>query len=435
MTLTPDRWLQIRIAAALVLVVGVNVFVLSVLAWSTLQVLSASGRSIPVESGLPLTAGAVLLGAIALVAVQARYGPKTVVSGLEHETVDGDGPRNVGARIRRLSKQADVPVPSVAVADHDEPNCLTVGTQRSPTIVVTTGLFEALDDDELDAALAHEIAHLVNHDLTVVSVVASVVAIGDRLLERERALRGLLVTIVAVVAYTFGALWIVPYLAVVGVLLLVLLVGPYLVIATVFLVVSAVARLLLGVNAITLGLFAKTREYAADRGASRLTGDPAAMASALETLEENSRPERDLRLDASATLGIIPQSLSAEQPDDETDDEAEGWFERWFVSQFRTWYENLSEFRLEERFGGEVSEGESEERQWQKAERQRARGHDSADDVDGDGQSWIVDPFVDHVVSPIRLRIRRVLQWRPSTHPATEARIEQLRTLERRQRD
>lgn len=423
MTVTPDRRLQIRIAAALALVVGVNGLVLSVVGWSVLRVLSASGRSIPVDFGLPLTVGTVLLGAIALVAVQARYGPKTVTAGLEYEEIDGDGPRDVGARVRRLSKQADVPVPAVAVAAHEEPNCLTVGTQRSPTIVVTTGLFDVLDDDELDATLAHEIAHLVNRDLTVVSVVASVVSIGDRLLERERGLRGLLVTIVAFVASTFGALWLVPYVALAGLVLVFLLVGPYLAIATVFLVVSAVARLLLGVNAITLGLFAKTREYAADRGASQLTGDPAAVASALETLDGSRRPERDVRLDGSATLGIVPQSLSVER----SDDDEEGWFERWFVNQFRTWYEELSEFRLDE-FGDQ----ESETRQWQNAEGQRARDGDGTDS--DERKSWIIEPFVEGVVSPIRSRVRRILQWRPSTHPSTNARVEQLRTLEQRRR-
>ncbi|MFP8951678.1 M48 family metallopeptidase [Natrialbaceae archaeon A-arb3/5] len=373
MPLSPDRRLQGRIAGALALVVGVNVLVLSLLIWSGRRALSASGRSVPVEVGFPLTVGTVLLGAIGLVALQARYGSQTAVSGLEPRDIDGYGPRNVGGRVRRLATQADVPLPSVAVADRAEPSCLTVGSQRSPTIVVTTGLLEALSDDELDAALAHEVAHVANRDLSVVTAVAATVAIGDRLLERERLLRQLIVGATTMAIVT-GA----------GIIILAV---PILVLVAAYLVVSAVARGVLGVNAIALGLFAKTREYAADRGASQLTGDPAALASALETLEDD-RPARDGRVHASATLGIVARPLTLEA---ETDDE-DHWIERWFSKP-------------------------------------------SFDRTDPD----VVDRVVivvgrwlrTRVVAPVTTRVTRLLGWRPSTHPTTAARIEQLRSIER----
>ena len=380
MPLSPDRRLQARIAAAFAFVVGVNALVLSVVVWSLYRAWAATGRSGAVDPTLPvsggsLTVGLVVLGAIALVALQARYGSHRVVTDLELEPIDGDGPRNVGGRVRRLAAQADVPAPSVAVADREEPGCLTVGTQRSPTIVVTRGLLEELDDDELDAALAHEVAHLANRDLTVVSAVAAVVGVGNRLLERERDLRTALGGLIAMAALTGG-----------GVIILAI---PILVLAAFYLVVSAVARLILGLNAIALGLFSRTREYAADRGASRLTGEPAALASALETLE-GVRPERDARLDATATLGIVPLSLSATS---DADDE-EGWIDRWVVDQLSAWPKQLD---------------------------------DSTDSGSEDSKDlgWVIE----QLTSPIR---ERVLAWRPSTHPSSEARIEQLRALERR---
>lgn len=401
MPLSPDRRLQLRVACALALVLGVNAVVLSVLIWGVHRGLSASGHAIHLDLGLPGSVGAVLLGAIGLVTVQARYGSRQAVAEVETEPIEGDGPRDIGARVRRLAKQADIPIPSVAVADREESNCLTVGTQRSPTIVVTTGLLEELDDDEVDAVLAHEIAHLANRDLTVVSAVAAIVTIGERLLERERTLRGLLVAIIAVALYTVVAFWIVLLLA-----------APFLVIGTLFIVVSAVARLLLAANTITLGLFAKTREYAADRGASELTGDPAALASALETLSGGDRPERDARLDASATLGIIPQSLSV----DRSDDAEEGWFDRWFVSQFSAWREKFSNKRTGGKSTHWNAEAASESRQ--------------SDDVDSEDAA-----LSSGIVSRIRTRVQRVLNWRPSTHPTAETRIERLRTLERRRRN
>lgn len=409
MALMPDRRLQARIVAALALVVGVNLLVLSVLLWSGHRMLSASGHAVGLEHGFPATVGTVLVGAVALVAVQAHYGSRTAVSGLDLELIDGDGPKNVGARVRRLAKQADVPVPSVAVIDSDDPNCFTVGTGRSPTIVVTMGLLEALEDNELDAALAHEIAHLVNRDLTVVSAVTAIVAIGDRLLERERTIRGVLVAMVMFVARLGPAF---------GLMLFPLLVIPFVVITMGFLIVSPVARLLLGINAITLGLFAKVREYAADRGASQLVGDPAAVASALETLDGSDRPKRDARLDASATLGIVPQSLSITCSDDEPGEES--WFERFFVGQFDMWRENVSEF------GNRQSENRSNQ-QW-------SSNRDAAGD-NSKSKSWVVEPFVKPAVNAIRDPIRQVLTWRPATHPSTSARIKRLRTLDRRRRN
>ncbi|OIB57096.1 M48 family metalloprotease [Natrialba sp. SSL1] len=394
MPLTPNRRLQMRIAGALALVIAVNGVLLAALAWSAVAILGAGGWSVSFDGGLPVAVALVLVSAVALVAMQARYGTRTVVSGLDMTEIEGDGPRTVGGRVRRLAAQADVPLPSVAVADRDEPACLTVGTQRSPTIVVTTGLLDQLDDDELDAALAHEIAHIANRDLPVVTAVAAAVAIGDRLLEREQKLRGVLEGVVVIAIFTgIGAI---------------LFAIPILVLAVVFLLVSAVARVVLAMNAIALGLFSKAREYAADRGASQLTGDPAAVASALAVLDEECTiPTQDARLHASATLGIVPQPLSFERSadGDDDDDAEEHWFDRWFVSQFQ----------LETVDADDSDESESP-------------GY--IDRQVGRIKAWLRRT----IVSPIRSGVRRVLTWRPPTHPSTESRIERLQADDRRYR-
>ncbi|ELY62695.1 peptidase M48 Ste24p [Natronobacterium gregoryi SP2] len=61
-------------------------------------------------------------------------------------------------------------------------------------------------------------------------------------------------------------------------------------------------------------------------------------------------------------------------------------------------------------------------------ERRRTRERDSGDD---EQRFWIVDLVGDRVVAPIRLRGRRVLEWRSSTRLSTGVRIERLRRLER----
>ena len=367
----------------------VNGLLLAVLAWSLLQALSASGRTASVDLGIPLTVGGLLIGAVSLVSLQARFGSRTIVAGLDLETlgddgsVDGDERRNVTGRVRRLATQADVPLPSVAVADRPEPGCLTVGSHRSPTIVVTTGLLDRLTEDELDAALAHEVAHVANRDLPVVTAVAASVAIGDRLLERERRLRYIL-SITATMAVFTG----------IGILVFAI---PILVLGVIYLVVSVIARTILGVNAIALGLFARAREYAADRGAVQLTGNPAALASALERLEDR-RPTRDKRIHASATLGIVP--VPFELVDEGDGESNEHWIDPWLPDPSLFEGPNWSDGGQPVGFGARVG----------------ARIG-----------AWIRARFV----SPVTTRIRRMLAWRPATHPATADRVDRLRTMDR----
>jgi len=396
MPLSSQRSLQLRIAGALALVVGVNAAVLGAVAWCGLQVWRASGRAAPTAVGLPLVLGAVLLGGIVTVLAQARYGARSAVAGLGLQPVEDGGPRNVEGRVTRLAKQAGVPAPSVAVADRSEPSCLTVDRDGSPTVVVTTGLLERLDDDELDAALAHEVAHVANRDLPVAAAVAAALSITDRLLEREERLW--------VILYNVGVI-----AAVTGVGILIFAI-PIVALALVVLVLSVAARTLLALNAVALRLFSRTREYAADRAAASLTGDPASLAGALRTLEDG-RPEQDLRLTAGATLGIVHLPISLDT-DDEEDDE-EGFVERFLM---------------------DPDEGPADSPKWK-----------ADPDDDHPEQSWIGERLVEPAVAAIGRVLRwvhertlakliaaarRAVGWRPSTHPPTDERIERLRALE-----
>lgn len=69
--------------------------------------------------------------------------------------------------VRRLARLVDVPAPEVYVTSADRPESFTVGTGESATIVVSTGLLDALSEEELEAVLAHEVSHLANGDSRV----------------------------------------------------------------------------------------------------------------------------------------------------------------------------------------------------------------------------------------------------------------------------
>lgn len=78
------------------------------------------------------------------------------------------------AMIDRLCVMADMPKPTVAVAVTDMPNAFATGrTPRHSAVCVTTGIMQRLDADELEGVLAHELSHVANRDVSVMTVASS----------------------------------------------------------------------------------------------------------------------------------------------------------------------------------------------------------------------------------------------------------------------
>lgn len=189
------------------------------------------------------------------------------------------------ARVERLSAQFDLPTPTVAVAERAVPTALVAGLTRSrATLILSTGLLDALDDAELDAVVAHELAHLRNADALLLTATSLPTLIAGRIRRRIESATALPST---------GLL----HRSAVGVLLV-----PLYVVAAGFWVVGRV----LGARV------SRVRELTADDGAVAATGDPAALAGALRTLDDRLRdtPRADLR----AATG--PLSLSVVGVDD-----------------------------------------------------------------------------------------------------------------------
>ena len=169
--------------------------------------------------------------------------------------------------IDRLCALADMPKPRVAIADTDIPNAFATG--RSPdraAVCVTTGLLRRLDRDELEAVLSHELSHVAHRDVTVMTV-ASFAAIVAGLLIRSAMWGGLSSNR----RDQNGAL--------------------------VFLAVIAVSALVYLVSFVLTRALSRYRELAADRGGALLTGNPAALARALQKISGDigQIPTKDLR--------------------------------------------------------------------------------------------------------------------------------------------
>jgi heat shock protein HtpX len=166
--------------------------------------------------------------------------------------------------ISRLSQQADLPKPKVAVVDSRVPNAFATGrSQKKAAVAVTTGLLRMLDRDELEGVLAHELAHVKNRDVMVMTIASFLSTVAFMIVRwgfwfgggsRDRQGGG----IIAAIAVSL-VVWIVS-----------------------FVLIRALSRY---------------REYAADRGAAVITGRPSALASALMKISGNMEnvPKDDLR--------------------------------------------------------------------------------------------------------------------------------------------
>jgi len=171
------------------------------------------------------------------------------------------------AMIERLCVQADLPKPKVAVANTRMPNAFALGrSPKSATVCATTGIMELLSPAELEGVMAHELTHVANRDVLVMT------------------LAGFFATIAAYIVqfgFFFGG-------GAMG--------GDddenpsFLVLLLVSLVVYVVSFLL-------MQALSRYREFAADRGAAIITGRPSALASALNKISSGMHqiPQKDLR--------------------------------------------------------------------------------------------------------------------------------------------
>jgi heat shock protein HtpX len=297
-TPTGDRALTRRVAVTLAAIVAVNLaFVLALAAFLRpwlVPVGTAIAEALSVT--VPPMAGWAVLVLTTLVAVllaQARYARRAALREAGVETSADDAASDLRARVARLATAFDVTPPQVLVVDSPVANAFTVDGLGDATLVVSRALPAALCDAELDAVLAHELAHVKNHDAAVLTLAAFLPAlVGDGysvrrdLLPFDRA-GGTAVLVIAAGLLVAGAS-LVPGLTV----------GGAVVAVAVALVVGAIAVGALAAPVVLLGRrLARTRELIADRAGAIATGDPAAMASALRRLDDRARhpPETDAR--------------------------------------------------------------------------------------------------------------------------------------------
>jgi heat shock protein HtpX len=232
-----------------------------------------------------LNAGLVLMVVIvgALAFFQYFTSDKLALKAAGARIVERDEAPQLHDMIERLCAMADLQKPRVAIIESDVPNAFATGrNQKHAAVAVTTGLWSRLEPKEVEGVLAHELSHIANRDVLVMTV-ASFFAMVAALLTRFGLYSGM-----------FGGFGgnrdnnnNVP------VWLIVLLVS----VVTYFL------------SQILILAISRYREYAADRGSALITGAPEYLMSALQKIASGITqiPQRDLReVEGMNAFFIVP---------------------------------------------------------------------------------------------------------------------------------
>jgi heat shock protein HtpX len=202
------------------------------------------------------------------------------------KVVERDQAPELHDMVERLCALADLPKPRVAIIDTDVPNAFATG--RSPkhaAVAVTRGLWQRLEPREVEGVIAHELSHIANRDVLIMTV-ASFFAMLAGLLTRFGLYGGM-----------FGGgrsrdnngvpVWLIVLL------------------------VSVVTYFL---SQILILAISRYREFAADRGSALITGAPEHLMSALQKIASDMFriPQRDLReVESMNAFFIIPTSVKS----------------------------------------------------------------------------------------------------------------------------
>jgi heat shock protein HtpX len=224
--------------------------------------------------------GFVIVIMAVLAFVQYYTSDKIALAASRAKIVDRDEAPELHDMVERLCAMADLPKPKVAIMDTPVPNAFATG--RSPkhaAVCVTTGLWDRLEPKEIEGVLAHELSHIGNRDVLIMTV-ASFFAMLAALLSRFMLYAGM-----------FGGDRRDNN-------------GP-----PVWLIVFAVSVITYALSYVLIRTISRYREYAADRGAAVITGAPEYLMSALQKISSQMTliPNQDLRqVEGMSAFFIIP---------------------------------------------------------------------------------------------------------------------------------
>lgn len=205
-----------------------------------------------------------ILVVLLMISLQFIFGRKIALAGYGAKIVDNNEYPELHSIVTRVSQQADIEKPDVAVSNARMMNAFAAGRSESSSVVcVTSGLMNNLNEEELEAVIAHEVAHIRNSDVAIMTAAGALLALTGVIMRsvfyssmfgRNRNPQGLLLMfVVSLLTYIIS-----------------------------FVLLRALSRY---------------REYVADRSAAMITGKPLALAEALSSIDDDmdNVPKEDMR--------------------------------------------------------------------------------------------------------------------------------------------
>ncbi|MDD1736868.1 MAG: zinc metalloprotease HtpX [Methanothrix sp.] len=195
--------------------------------------------------------------------LQYFFSDKMILSSMGAKPVSENEEPRLYDMVRRLCQNADLPMPKIAVVKTAMPNAFATGrNQKHAVVAVTTGLLSRLNESEVEAVLAHELTHVKNRDMMVMTIATFLSSLAQMLVQwlpfmgggdrdRDSGSNAALLLVVSLVV------WIVSF--------------------------------------ILIRTLSRYREFAADRGAAIITGQPSHLISALTKISGSRVPTEDLR--------------------------------------------------------------------------------------------------------------------------------------------
>jgi heat shock protein HtpX len=249
------------------IVVYGGLFLLFMFAMLILAFMGVSGYLIALLAGLFLF-------------VQYFFSDRLVLWSTGAHIVDASEAPRLHMTIEKLCSAMGLPKPRIAIINNDMPNAFATGRSRKKAVVtVTTGILKTLNDKELEAVLAHELTHVKNSDMFVVTFASFVVSV--------------LSFIIYMIIASFLSRDENNFMASIAAWM-----------------ISMVLSNTIGV--IIINTVSRYREYGADRGSALTTRDPDSLISALRKITDSSNYSKaDVRgLESAKALCISSTTKS-----------------------------------------------------------------------------------------------------------------------------
>jgi len=222
-----------------------------------------------------------------MVVVQYYMSDKLILMSTGAKEVTAEQQPALHRMVKELAERYDMPMPKVAVIDTPIPNAFATGRNpKNALVAVTTGIQQRLNERELQAVIGHELAHVANRDMRVLAVANFLVTVTSFLM--TMLFWNMLFGGMGGRRNNNGGGVMMVYL----VTMIVYFIGQLLVLA-----------------------LTRYREYGADHTGAEISGDPGALADALEKISGTvaNIPDKDLRkLQTASAFLIIPAALKGE---------------------------------------------------------------------------------------------------------------------------